>query len=197
MTKKRFACLTAVVALLAGGMIAHGWRPAEAGVPGPTECPSDVDNDGNVGVLDFLQVLAEWGPCPTPPKPIAVALSPGTPQLLARQWSDGMLEVFIPLYGGPQMGVVAPASAHVGAVVDITVNSLGGNSGCGIDCASQGFDFPLPGGLVVVRQYADGYAEWTTVSMCENTDDPHAGHCFNWASPAGGFEAWSEVPPPP
>ena len=29
-------------------------------------CPSDVNNDGEVGILDFLQVLGAWGPCPAP-----------------------------------------------------------------------------------------------------------------------------------
>ncbi len=27
-------------------------------------CPSDVTGDGTVGIDDFLQVLADWGPCP-------------------------------------------------------------------------------------------------------------------------------------
>ena len=26
-------------------------------------CPSDVDNDGTVGIQDFLQLLGDWGPC--------------------------------------------------------------------------------------------------------------------------------------
>lgn len=29
-----------------------------------SKCEADVNNDGEVGILDFLQVLAEWGPCP-------------------------------------------------------------------------------------------------------------------------------------
>ena len=32
--------------------------------PCPPECIGDVDGDGEVGILDFLIVLAEWGPCP-------------------------------------------------------------------------------------------------------------------------------------
>ena len=32
--------------------------------PCPPECIADVDGDGNVGILDFLLVLAFWGPCP-------------------------------------------------------------------------------------------------------------------------------------
>jgi hypothetical protein len=30
----------------------------------PDPCPSDLDGDGNVGIVDFLQLLAEWGECP-------------------------------------------------------------------------------------------------------------------------------------
>lgn len=29
--------------------------------------PGDVDGDGVVGVVDFLALLAAWGPCPDPP----------------------------------------------------------------------------------------------------------------------------------
>jgi len=28
------------------------------------DCPSDLDADGTVGVVDFLKLLARWGPCP-------------------------------------------------------------------------------------------------------------------------------------
>ena len=28
--------------------------------------PGDVDGDGMVGILDFLQVLIDWGVCPPP-----------------------------------------------------------------------------------------------------------------------------------
>jgi hypothetical protein len=33
----------------------------------PAGSPADVDNDGAVGVADFLAVLAGWGPCPAAP----------------------------------------------------------------------------------------------------------------------------------
>lgn len=33
----------------------------------PRAVPGDVDGDGVVGILDFLLVLAAWGPCPGPP----------------------------------------------------------------------------------------------------------------------------------
>ncbi len=27
-------------------------------------CPADIDDDGTVGVTDFLLLLSQWGPCP-------------------------------------------------------------------------------------------------------------------------------------
>ncbi len=35
-------------------------------VLGDAPCPVDADGNGSVGIGDFLQVLAEWGPCPLP-----------------------------------------------------------------------------------------------------------------------------------
>jgi hypothetical protein len=32
--------------------------------PCPPACPADFDGDGSVGVNDFLELLAHWGPCP-------------------------------------------------------------------------------------------------------------------------------------
>ena len=65
--------------LLAGGDVMLRWRYATDDSGGDVgwwiddavievttfacACPSDVDGDGVVGVLDFLQLLAEWGPC--------------------------------------------------------------------------------------------------------------------------------------
>jgi hypothetical protein len=34
-----------------------------------TPCPGDLDCDDEVGVLDFLALLAAWGPCPAEPEP--------------------------------------------------------------------------------------------------------------------------------
>ena len=34
----------------------------------------DIDGDGEVGVLDFLTLLGDWGPCPDPPEPCAADL---------------------------------------------------------------------------------------------------------------------------
>jgi tetratricopeptide (TPR) repeat protein len=33
-------------------------------VPVLADCPADLDGDGTVGILDFLALLAAWGPCP-------------------------------------------------------------------------------------------------------------------------------------
>jgi hypothetical protein len=30
----------------------------------PEPCQSDLDGDGNVGIVDFLKLLGQWGPCP-------------------------------------------------------------------------------------------------------------------------------------
>ena len=32
-------------------------------------CPADLDGDGTVGIIDFLMLLAAWGPCPEPCPP--------------------------------------------------------------------------------------------------------------------------------
>ena len=31
---------------------------------GPQDCPADLDEDGEVGVKDLLELLGAWGPCP-------------------------------------------------------------------------------------------------------------------------------------
>ncbi len=35
-----------------------------AAPPPLRSCPADIDNDGMVGITDFLLVLSQWGPCP-------------------------------------------------------------------------------------------------------------------------------------
>jgi hypothetical protein len=43
-------------------------RPAEAGgVSAAPECPADIDNSGQVDVVDFLLLLGAWGPCTCDP----------------------------------------------------------------------------------------------------------------------------------
>jgi len=55
-------------------------------------CPSDVNNDGTVGINDFLQLLGDWGPCPSPPKVIALD---GNGNVTFRVWSDGTLQFLL------------------------------------------------------------------------------------------------------
>ena len=56
-------------------------------------CPSDVNNDGTVGINDFLQLLGDWGPCPAPVIVSIDAGSAGMSPAIARLWSDGRVEV--------------------------------------------------------------------------------------------------------
>jgi hypothetical protein len=51
-------------------------------------CPSDVNNDGTVGIQDFLQLLGEWGPCPS----VSVIAIDSNYQRSFRLWSDGVIE---------------------------------------------------------------------------------------------------------
>ena len=36
---------------------------------------SDLDEDGSVGIVDLLMLLAAWGPCPAPPEPCPADLT--------------------------------------------------------------------------------------------------------------------------
>jgi len=56
-------------------------------------CPADIDNDAVVGINDFLTLLGDWGPCPTP-KVIAVAVGiRQNAEWAVRLWSSGLVEV--------------------------------------------------------------------------------------------------------
>ncbi len=59
-------------------------------------CPSDVNNDGTVGINDFLQVLGDWGPCPDP---TVVASDAAEPQnaysWIVRVWSNNNVQYAI------------------------------------------------------------------------------------------------------
>ena len=49
------------------GGIYQGWDPAPDCAAIQCEaapCPADIDDDGEVGINDFLIVLQLWGPCP-------------------------------------------------------------------------------------------------------------------------------------
>ena len=59
-------------------------------------CPSDVNNDGTVGINDFLQLLSEWGPCPNPTI-VGVGASGSVPNRgwAIRVWSDGRIDALV------------------------------------------------------------------------------------------------------
>ena len=62
------ALLTMIAALLTVLVVVQLSKPAQAGGVagvGGDPCPSDINNDAMVDVLDFLQVLGDWGPCPS------------------------------------------------------------------------------------------------------------------------------------
>ena len=76
-----------------------GWIVAAAlvmlALAGDPMCPSDVDNNGNVGTTDLLQVLADWRPC-LAPRVISMA-SQNTigGRYLVRLWGDNRIEFAI------------------------------------------------------------------------------------------------------
>ena len=95
MHQRAFAgLLAAVVVLLATVLIVQATRSAEAGsVAGNGDpCPSDIDNDGTVGITDFLQLLGDWGPCPAATIVDGVWSTGGPGTVLFRIWSDGFAE---------------------------------------------------------------------------------------------------------
>ncbi len=59
------SCIVAFEAncIAAGGTYQGDVTTCEASTC-PTPCPADVDGDGTVGINDFLDLLAAWGPCP-------------------------------------------------------------------------------------------------------------------------------------
>ena len=70
-----------------------GWIVAAAVVTfalaGDPTCPSDVNDDQDVGTSDLLQVQADWRPCPSPPIAIDI-FSTGT--VISRLWSNGVID---------------------------------------------------------------------------------------------------------
>ena len=84
-------------------------------------CPSDVNNDGTVGINDFLAVLADWGPCsaPTVVDISADASPPAGHVLVVRAWSNGYLE-FREQLPTPWMPVPEDTGASGTSVVGIT-----------------------------------------------------------------------------
>jgi hypothetical protein len=186
MNRKAILGLLAAFTLVAAGATIWAARPTEAG---PTECPSDVDNDGNVGILDFLQVLADWGPCPSPPQLVSVTLAGignGNPaaSLLVRTWTDGLAEYTTNLGGPWTPWTPLPESPHAGLARVVDCDSLGLASGLIGEC---GPGKTLVNAVPFVRLFADGYSELVAASDCS---DGKGGFSISWGE-------WGPVPPPP
>ena len=91
------ALLAAVVVLLAAHLIVQATRAAEAGSPGGGDpCPSDIDDDGMVGITDFLQLLGDWGPCPSS-RVVAFSVIglANNADMAVRVWSDNRVQFVI------------------------------------------------------------------------------------------------------
>ena len=98
-------------------------------------CPSDVNNDGTVGINDFLQVLRDWGPCPNAPRVVDVTEG-NSSRLVWRLWSDGTVEAlqldegcpFEPCPGWDAWYQVTGPSPHASVAQATGIAALSGNS---------------------------------------------------------------------
>ncbi len=70
------------------------WGQPQSAGTGGDPCPSDIDNDGDVGITDFLQLLADWGPCPAgPPRVVSItSVDVAGSSVVFRLWSDNRIE---------------------------------------------------------------------------------------------------------
>ena len=148
-------------------------------------CPSDVNNDGTVGIQDFLQLLGDWGPCPAPVL-IDVATTPNTQfgacTITVRQWSDGFAE-----YRLENFGACTSAQPEWTPVPDSPVPPLslvvaldaGGNytdsNNFGLTQCDRG---NLQGGAFFVRLYADGTTETIKAKSC--VESGGGGYHIEW-----------------
>ena len=136
MTKgqRTLATLLAVVAaLLVVIIIVQTSRPAEAGtvaggvargVASGGTCPSDINGDAAVNVLDLVDLLLDFGTeCPGPQLVDVTLFVPGA-QTLLRVWSDGFAEykVRFGIAAQPQVWTAVPPNADAPAsrVVAVT-----------------------------------------------------------------------------
>ena len=81
-------------------------------------CPSDVNNDGSVGIQDFLQVLSAWGPCPNA---TVVDFEErdanggiGAGKLGLRLWCDNTFEITVDATGADNAWDCDESFPHVG-----------------------------------------------------------------------------------
>jgi probable HAF family extracellular repeat protein len=61
----------------AGQIVGYGITPNEElhGFLLEPNLIGDINGDGEVGIADFLLLLADWGPCPDPPDPCPADLN--------------------------------------------------------------------------------------------------------------------------
>ncbi len=147
-------------------------------------CPSDVNNDGTVGIQDFLAVLAAWGPCPAP----TVIATDFNQQYAAVAWSDGRVSVGITV-AGFIIWDNAPPSSYGGLPVDVGMGSSGG-ADCFGPCFDQGFD-ESAGYQFIYRTYADGYMERIRALFCVSGPRPDE-LCVTWG--VDQLDTWELVP---
>ena len=94
-------------------------------------CPSDVNNDGTVGIVDFLQVLGDWGPCPEP-KAVDISRSVRSGvTFMVRIWSDGSSQyrVTAPNGWGPTAWTEIPANPNPPASIPVGVSAADNSGG--------------------------------------------------------------------
>ena len=135
--------LVLVAALLGGIVIVQTSSPADAGpVAGGTAsgaasgaCPSDVNGDLVVNVLDLIDLLLDFGAeCPGPQLVgVAVADAPGH-DALVRIWSDGFAEYRVTPAGTPgwepRVWTPLPVNPDAPRSRPIAVTEAGGSSTC-------------------------------------------------------------------
>ena len=150
-------------------------------------CPSDVNNDGTVGINDFLAVLAAWGPCPN----ATVVATDFNQQYAAVAWSDGRVSVGITV-AGFFVWDDAPPSFYGGMPVDVEMGSGGGAPCTSGLCFDQGFD-ESGGYQFIYRTYADGYIERIRALFCVS-GPLYDELCVTWG--VDQPDTWDPVPGP-
>ena len=140
-------------------------------------CPSDVNNDGTVGINDFLQLLGDWGPCPNATVVDADFQGSGWS---FRIWSDNTLEAA--WEGGALDCFECKESPPVGQW--LTVESPPSPPGA--------FPIALAAGAVLNVSYSEGTTlrrEFNVESVLGCDGNPKVHHCeFHWETP------WVEFP---
>ena len=177
--------ITALLAavLLAAIAIGQATRPTEAGgIAGVGDPgPADTNNNGAVEITDFLQMLAEWGPSPRPPRVVAMA---AYDNFVTRLWSDNTLEFTMAAEGpcgsceesipqvGEWLGIEAPPQPALADPVDTAI--------------SYGPDVAF-----VAVTYSDGSAyrrEWIMTMLPDCPDPPDV----TWVCEFVWVDDWTE-----